>query len=62
MLSTTFHGPTREIALGLPENSSITAQGYLRLIAATEAETRRLSSFSVIHLLQYPGKPDKSGA
>jgi hypothetical protein len=62
LLSTTFHGRTRDIALGLPENAPITAQGYLRLIAASETEPRRLSSFSVIHVLKYPGKPDQSGS
>jgi hypothetical protein len=58
LLSTSFHGRTREIALGLSAEDHITAQGYLHLRAATDAESR-LSSFSVIHLLQYPGKPQR---
>lgn len=60
LLSTTFHGRTRDIAMGLPEDSSITAQGYLRLVASSDPENRRLSTFSVIHLLQFPGKPEKA--
>ena len=53
LLSTSFHGRTREIALGLPEGSHITAQGYLH----RSQDPERMPTFSVIHLLQYPGKP-----
>ena len=55
LLSTSFHGRTREIALGLPEGAHITAQGYLH----RSSDPERLSTFSVIHLLNYPGKPPK---
>jgi hypothetical protein len=55
LLSTSFHGRTREIALGLPPGSHLTAQGYLH----RSSDPERMSTFSVIHLLQYPGKPPK---
>ncbi len=57
LLSTSFHGTAREIALGLPKDAQITAQGYLHLRDDADAQSRRLSSFSVIHLISYPGKP-----
>jgi hypothetical protein len=60
LLSTTFHGRTRDIVLGLPEDASITAQGYLRRVTGANPEQRRMPTFSVIHLLQYPGKPEPS--
>jgi hypothetical protein len=44
--------------LGLSAEDHITAQGYLHLRAANDAESR-LSTFSVIHLLQYPGKTQR---
>jgi hypothetical protein len=55
LLSTSFHGKTREIALALTAGSRITAQGYLH----RSADPDRLSSFSVVHLLEYPGKTPK---
>jgi hypothetical protein len=58
LLSTSFHGRTRDIALGLNQGDQITAQGYLHL-RAVDAPDDRLSSFSVIHLLRYPGKPTR---
>jgi hypothetical protein len=55
LLSTSFHGRTREIALQLQAGDHLTAQGYLHLRRAADPEGR-LSTFSVIHLLEYPGK------
>jgi hypothetical protein len=55
LLSTSFHGRTREIALGLNKGDHITAQGYLHL-RPEDPVNPRLSTFSVIHLLNYPGK------
>jgi hypothetical protein len=52
LLSTSFHGKTRDIALVLAPGSRITAQGYLH----RSSDPDRLSSFSVVHLLEYPGK------
>jgi hypothetical protein len=60
LFSTTFHGRTREIALGLRAEDPITAQGYLHWHRPSSSDDRRLSTFSVIHLLQYPGKPQGS--
>src|SRR5207244_13078582 len=54
LLSTSFHGRTRDIALQLAADDHVTAQGYLHLRAA-DAPDGRLSTFSVIHLLEYPG-------
>jgi hypothetical protein len=59
LLSTSFHGKAREIALTLQQGDHLTAQGYLHLRAA-DAPDDRLSTFSVIHLIQYPGKPVRS--
>jgi hypothetical protein len=56
LLSTSFHGKAREIALTLQQGDHLTAQGYLHLRPA-DAPDDRLSTFSVIHLIQYPGKP-----
>jgi hypothetical protein len=52
LLSTSFHGRTREIVLGLNAEDHITAQGYLH----RSLDPDRLSTFSVIHLVHYPGK------
>jgi hypothetical protein len=61
LLSTSFHGRTRDLALGLRQGDPITAQGYLHLRAANDPEGR-LSTFSVIHLIAYPGKPQREPA
>jgi hypothetical protein len=55
LLSTSFHGRTREIALQLDAGTHITAQGYLHL-RPEDPVNPRLSTFSVIHLVHYPGK------
>jgi hypothetical protein len=55
MLSTTFHRAATRIALGLALNDQITASGYIR---PSQAEGR-MDSFSVYHLIDYPGKPAK---
>lgn len=53
MLSTTFHKHTARIAVGLPQDAVITAEGYLR--PSTDPESRA-DSFSVFRLINYPGK------
>jgi hypothetical protein len=58
LLSTSFHGRTREIALALDKGDQITAQGYIHW-RRVDAPEDRLSTFSVIHLLSYPGKPHR---
>jgi hypothetical protein len=55
LLATSFHGRTREIALALDKGDQITAQGYIHWRQADGPEDR-LSTFSVIHLISYPGK------
>lgn len=56
LLSATFHNRTREIALQLADGDPITAQGYLH----PSRDPERLSTFSVFHLIRYPGKPSSS--
>lgn len=58
LLSATFHNRTRDIALGLSDGDAITAQGYLHLSRNAE----RLSTFSVFHLINYPGKPSSQSS
>jgi hypothetical protein len=58
LLSTSFHGRTREIALALDKGDQITAQGYIHWRRA-DAPEDRLSTFSVIHLINHPGKPQR---
>jgi hypothetical protein len=53
LLSATFHNHTRDIALKLAEGDAIRAQGYLH----PHRDSSRLSTFSIFHLLGYPGKP-----
>jgi hypothetical protein len=55
LLSVTFHNRTRDIALGLVDGDAITAQGYLH----PSRDPERLSTFSVFHLINYPGKPSR---
>lgn len=56
LLSATFHHRTREVALQLADGDPITAQGYLH----PSRDPERLSTFSVFHLINYPGKPLKN--
>jgi hypothetical protein len=58
LLSTSFHGRTREIALALDKGDQITAQGYIHWRRA-DAPEDRLSTFSVIHLIHYRGEPQR---
>jgi hypothetical protein len=59
LLSATFHNRTRDIALRLADGDAITAQGYLH----PSRDPDRLSTFSVFHLINYPGKQsNNSGA
>ncbi len=58
LLSTSFHGRTRDIALALDKGDQITAQGYIHWRRA-DAPEDRLSTFSVIHLINHPGKPQR---
>ena len=53
MLSTTFHRAAAPIALGLRHDDQITAEGYIR----PASDPTRMDSFSVFHLIDYPGKP-----
>ena len=56
LLFATFHNHTREIALALAAGDPITAQGYYH----PSRDPSRLPTFSVFHLINYPGKPQKS--
>jgi hypothetical protein len=57
LIAGTFHGRTREIALRLSEGDSIVAQGYYHPVS--NPDERRLPTFSIHHLIGYPGKPSK---
>ncbi len=54
MYSATFHKHAAEIALRLPAESSLTAQGYPHL--NEDPASKRMDTLSVINLLNYPGK------
>jgi hypothetical protein len=56
MLSVTFHRHTANLALALPAEAQITAQGYLR----PSEDPTRMDSFYVFNLVNYPGKTSKS--
>ena len=58
LLLATFHGRCREIALGLNEGDPITGQGYYHPVKDPGSD--RLSTFSIFHLISYPGKPPKA--
>jgi hypothetical protein len=49
----TFHRHTREIALKLPKEAPITVTGYPH----PSDSPKRKDTFSVVNLLEYPGKP-----
>ena len=49
----TFHRHTADIALSLKAGAQLTAEGYVH---ATD-DPKRLATFSVFRLHQYPGKP-----
>jgi hypothetical protein len=49
----TFHRHTRGIALKLPKEAQITVNGYPHL----SNSAKRKDTFSVVNLLDYPGKP-----
>ena len=49
----TFHRHTRAIALKLPPETQITVEGYPH----PSNKPRRKDTFSVINILDYPGKP-----
>jgi hypothetical protein len=55
LLSATFTRHTANIALTLPADAQITAQGYLR----PADDPTRLDSFYVFNLVNYPGKRAK---
>jgi hypothetical protein len=52
IFSTTFHGPAREIALGLPLEAQIRIQGYVHPAPAEG----KLPTLSVVRFINYPGK------
>jgi hypothetical protein len=54
MYLATFHGGTRQIALGLSREDPLTVEGYPH---ASE-DPERSDTFSVIKILNYPGKPN----
>jgi hypothetical protein len=49
----TFHRHTRQIALTLPKEAQITVNGYPH----PNNSERRKDTFSVVNILDYPGKP-----
>jgi hypothetical protein len=49
----TFHRHTRQIALTLPKEAQITVNGYPH----PSNSPKRTDTFSVVNLLEYPGKP-----
>jgi hypothetical protein len=53
LLFATFHNHTRDVALRLNSGDPITAQGYYH----PNRDSSRLSTFSIFHLINYPGKP-----
>lgn len=52
----TFHRHTAALALGLEGGSQITVEGYPH--PTWDPSGKRMDTFSVINLLEYPGKPD----
>ncbi len=56
MYFATFHRHTAALALDLDPNIPITVEGYPH---ASDSPGDRLDTLSVIHLLDYPGKPQK---
>jgi hypothetical protein len=55
MYLATFHRHAREIALGLKVDTSIIVEGYPH----TSTEPGKSDTLSVIHIINYPGKPPK---
>lgn len=55
MYIATFHRHTTKIALSLPRDVQITVDGYPH----ESNSPKRLPTFSVINLVDYPGKPKK---
>jgi hypothetical protein len=49
----TFHRHTREIALKLPKEAPITVTGYPH----PSTSPKRTDTFSVVNIVEYPGKP-----
>jgi hypothetical protein len=49
----TFHRHTRQIALTLPKEAPITVNGYPH----SSNSPRRKDTFSVVNIVEYPGKP-----
>jgi hypothetical protein len=56
LYSATFYRATTAIALGLPRGADVTVEGYPR---AGDQADKRLDTFAVLALHQYPGKPSK---
>lgn len=55
MLSADFRRHTANLALSLPADAQITAQGYIRL----SEDPKRMDSYYIFNLVNYPGKPPK---
>lgn len=58
LYSATFHRHTAGIALGLTKGTPITVEGYPHV--RTNPADKRLDTFSVINVVAYPGKPERS--
>lgn len=56
MYLATFHRHTARIALGLEKDAQVTLQGYPH----PSEDPKRADTFSVINLVNYPGKPKKA--
>lgn len=56
MLSATFTRHTANLALTLPADAQITAQGYIR----PSEDPVRMDSYYIFNLVSYPGKPPKN--
>lgn len=52
----TFHRYTADIALQLPPDAAITVQGYPH----PSQQRGRLDTLSVVNIVRYPGKPNRS--
>ena len=48
------------IAAGLPKGAPVTVEGYPH--PSTDPAGKRLDTFSVINLVNYPGKPEKQSS
>jgi hypothetical protein len=52
----TFHRHTADIALALPVDAALTVQGYVH----PNQQQGRMDTISVVNIVRYPGKPNRS--